>query len=276
MEFESKFVDIEGVRTHYLQAGSGPVLVLVHGGGGGADARGNWGSCIAQYARDFRVTALDMVGFGETAKPDPATYNYGRDSRNQHLAAFIESLGAGAVHVIGNSMGGATALGVAINRPELLNKMVLMGSAGIAVNNPDRGVMKALSEYDFTVEGMRRLMQTLTGTDYKIDDALVHYRYELTITPQARAALAAMREATKREGLSYPDEDVAAVRTPTLVVGGKEDKIAILARTYRFLELLENSWGFILPHCGHWVMIERPEEFVTVTTAFLQKQGFGL
>jgi len=276
VEFGSKFVDVDGVRTHYLEAGKGPVLVLVHGGGAGADAWGNWKSCIPMYADNFRVVAVDMVGFGRSDKPDPASYVYGRDSRNRHLAAFIEFLNAGAVHVIGNSMGGATALGVAIEQPDLLNRMVLMGSAGIAVNNPDRSVMKALSEYDFTMDGMRRLMQTLTGPDFEIEEELVRYRYELTIAPEARAALAAIGAANKREGLAYPDEEVRAVRTPTLVVGGKEDKIAIPARTYRFLELLENSWGFILPHCGHWVMSERPEEFVAVTTTFLQKPSFAL
>ncbi len=275
MEFDSKFIEAAGLRTHYLEAGDGPTLVLVHGGGAGADAWGNWRTCIPRYANDFRVLAVDMVGFGKTEKPDPEGYEYSQRNRNVHMTAFIEAVSDDPVHIIGNSMGGAASLGIAMNRPDLLNRMVLMGSAGIAIANPDSSVMQALSGYDFTRDGMRRLMEILTGPHYRIDEDLLEYRYELTLQPDTRMALGAIGKETKKSGLTYPQDDVAKVRTPTLVVGGKEDKIAVLARNYRYLELLENSWGFILPHCGHWVMIERPEEFVAVTSAFFTLDGFG-
>ena len=275
MEFDSKFIEAAGLRTHYLEAGNGPTLILVHGGGAGADAWGNWRTCIPRYANDFRVLAVDMVGFGKTEKPDPEGYEYSQSNRNVHMTAFIEAVSDDPVYIIGNSMGGAASLGIAMNHPDLLNRMVLMGSAGIAISNPDKSVMQALSGYDFTRDGMRRVMEILTGPDYRIDEDLLEYRYELTLQPDTRMALGAIGKATKKSGLTYPEEDVAKVQTPTLVVGGKEDKIAVLARNYRYLELLENSWGFILPHCGHWVMIERPEEFVAVTSAFFTLDGFG-
>jgi pimeloyl-ACP methyl ester carboxylesterase len=94
--------------------------------------------------------------------------------------------------------------------------------------------------------------------------------------PDAKRALAAIRAATQRDGLAYPESAIAAVKIPTLVVGGKEDQIAILARTYRFLELLENSWGMVFPHCGHWVMVEAPKEFVAVTSAFFRSDMFAV
>ena len=249
--------------------------MLVHGGGAGADARGNWSGCLHLYAKDFRVIAVDMVGFGETDKPDPASYDYTQQNRNKHLATFIEVMDCQPTFIIGNSMGGATALGVAIHRPELLSKLILMGSAGVAVHNPDPGAMKALAGYDFTLDGMRRIVKSLSGSAYEVDEELVKYRYELTLEPNTRAALAAIQATTKKEGLTYPEESLRGIKIPTLVVGGKEDQIAILARTYRFLELLDNSWGFIVPHCGHWVMIERPNDFVSVTRAFLRTQSIG-
>jgi len=273
-EFRSEFVDAAGIKTHYLTAGSGPLLVLVHGGGAGADAWGNWKGCIPLYAPHFKVIAVDMVGFGKSEKPDPAGYTYSQSNRNKHLSAFIRALGAGAVNLIGNSMGGATSLGVAMERPDLVNKLVLMGSAGLDVANPDPSAKKALGAYDFTPEGMRKIMLGLTGSRYQMDEELLHYRHKLTLEPDARRALAAINKANAAEGLTYPEEAIRTVKTPTLVVGGKEDKIAILARNYRFLELLENSWGFILPHCGHWVMIESPKEFVSVTSAFFQSDMF--
>jgi pimeloyl-ACP methyl ester carboxylesterase len=270
-EFSSHYLEVDGIRTHYLEAGDGPTLVLIHGGGAGADAWGNWRGCIPLYAPHFRVVAVDMVGFGKTDKPDPAAFGYTQDDRNAHMVGFIEKLKVGAVNVIGNSMGGATALGVAMRRPDLVRKMVLMGSAGIAVDNPDPEARKALA-FDFTREGMRRLMCALAGPRYAIDEHLVDYRLALACEPSARAALLAMRAGK----LSYPDSAVASVKVPTLVVGGKLDRIAVPARIYRFLELLENSWGFVLPHCGHWVMMEAPDEFTAVTTAFFRQDAFRI
>jgi pimeloyl-ACP methyl ester carboxylesterase len=270
----SKFIEVEGQSTHYLEAGDGPPLVLIHGGGSGADSWGNWKDCLPLLARHFRVVAMDMIGFGKSAKPAAASYDYGQAQRNRHLAGFVEALGIGPASLVGNSMGGATALGVAMARPDLVRKLVLMGSAGIAVSNPDPAPMKALAGYDYTLEGMRRLVSVLTGPTFRADDAMVKYRYELTMQPGAREALQAIGQASRSGGLTYREEDVRRVQTPTLVVGGKHDAIAVLARTYKFLELLPNSWGFVLPHCGHWVMVESPNEFSAVVTGFLDPGMF--
>ena len=273
--FKSKFIDAAGIKTHYLEEGSGPPLVLVHGGGAGADSWGNWKDCIPLYAPRFRVIAVDMVGFGRSEKPDPARYRYSQINRNAHLAAFIGAIDCGPVNLIGNSMGGATSLGVAIQAPQLLEKLVLMGSAGLDISNPDPAAKKALGAYDFSVEGMRKIMLALTGPRYRMDETLLRYRHELTLDPDTKRALTAINEVNRAEGMSYSEEAIRSVKTPTLVVGGKEDQVAVLARNYRFLELLQNSWGFILPHCGHWVMIESPKEFVSITTSFFQTDMFS-
>jgi pimeloyl-ACP methyl ester carboxylesterase len=269
-QFDSNYVTVAGIRTHYIEAGSGPPLLLIHGGGAGADSWGNWKDCIPRYAPRFRVIAVDMVGFGQSDKPDPEKFAYSQSDRNAHIIAFIEHLSLAPLHIIGNSMGGATALGVAMARPDLISKMVLMGAAGLAVDNPDPAARQALA-FDFTKQGMRKLMTALAGPSYPIDEALLEYRFALASEPAAKAALAAMRGGK----LTYAEQDIARVKVPTLVVGGKLDRIAVLARAYRFLELLENSWGFIVPHCGHWVMLEAPEQFVLLTTDFFLSNAFG-
>jgi pimeloyl-ACP methyl ester carboxylesterase len=271
---QSRTVSVAGVETHYLEAGEGEPLVLIHGGGSGADAEGNWSGCIPGYASRFRVIAVDMPGFGRSEKPDPATFSYGQTNRNRHMAAFIEAVVGGPAHVIGNSMGGATALGVAIHRPDLLRKLVLMGAAGLDIANPDPGPRAALGGYDYTPEGMRRLVGALTGPGYQVSDEMIAYRHALTLQPGCREAMAGIAEHMRTDGMAYPREAIASVLTPTLVVGGKLDKIAVLARTYGFLELIPNSWGFVVPHAGHWVMLEAPREFVAVTTAFLDGSLF--
>ncbi|WP_164857065.1 alpha/beta fold hydrolase [Sphingomonas crocodyli] len=275
MDLQKRYVEIEGVKTHYIEAGSGPVLILIHGGGSGADAWGNWRGCLEAYAQHFRVIAVDMPGFGESDRPDPKDFDYGQTMRNRHMAGFVETIGAGkAVNLIGNSMGGATALGIAIERPELVRKLVLMGAAGLDVSNPDPAAKKALGSYDYTPEGMRKLVSFLAGSRFEISDEMVAYRHELTMRPGARAAMGAIHNRLKEDPMTYPRERISSVSCPTLVVGGKEDQVAVLARTYGYLDLIPNSWGFILPHAGHWVMIEAPEAFVAVTTAFLNGPGF--
>jgi 2-hydroxy-6-oxo-6-(2'-aminophenyl)hexa-2,4-dienoate hydrolase len=274
MSVHSRTVSIGGVQTHYLEAGEGEPLVLIHGGGACADAKGNWEGCIPEYARRFHVLAVDMIGFGVSDRPDPATYSYGQTNRNAHMAEFVEKVAGGSAYLIGNSMGGATALGVTIRRPELVKKLVLMGAAGLDIANPDPSQRAALGGYDYTPEGMRRLVGVLTGPHFKVSDELIAYRHGLTMQPGAREASAAIAEHMRTDGMIYPREEIASVQTPTLVVGGKLDKIAVLARTYGYLELIPNSWGFVLPHTGHWVMMEAPREFVAVTTAFLSGDMF--
>ena len=270
MGASSRRVLADGLDTHYLEIGQGPVLILVHGGGAGADGWGNWRACLEAYARRFRVIAPDMPGFGRTAKPAPEDYDYSQPSRNRHMLAFMDALGLDSVNLIGNSMGGATSLGVAMAQPGRVNKLVLMGSAGLGISNPDPTYMKAFAGYDHTVEAMRRLMRNLGGSRYEIDESLLMYRHALMQEPAAQVAIDVIR----RSHLVYEREQIAAVRTPTLVVGGKEDKIAVLARTYGYLELMENSWGFVLPHVGHWAMMESPREFVAVTSAFFSDDLF--
>ncbi|ODV42423.1 alpha/beta hydrolase [Cupriavidus sp. UYMMa02A] len=268
--YVSHYVDVGGVKTHYLEAGQGRPLVLVHGGGAGADGWGNWRSCLEGFAANFRVIVPDMPGFGRTDKPSPGNYPYDQASRNRHLAGFLDALDLAEIDLIGNSMGGATSLGVVIDQPARVRRLVLMGSAGLAISNPDPELRARLTSYDHTHEGMRRLMRALGGPNFTIDEELVAYRYALVSTPEARAAMDAIRGGK----LTYDDAKISSVRTPTLVVGGKEDQVAVLARTYGYLDRLPNSWGFILPHVHHWVMMEAPEAFVAITTAFLNEQIF--
>ncbi|MEK7214496.1 MAG: alpha/beta fold hydrolase, partial [Chloroflexota bacterium] len=114
MPIESRFIEAGGIRTHYLFAGSGSPVVLVHGGGPGTDSQDNWSACIPGLAEHFTVYALDTVGSGRSGKPDPARFEYSQPARNRHLAAFIEALGVGPVALVGNALGGGTVLGVAI------------------------------------------------------------------------------------------------------------------------------------------------------------------
>jgi 2-hydroxy-6-oxo-6-(2'-aminophenyl)hexa-2,4-dienoate hydrolase len=266
----SSFVDAGGIRTHYIESGAGQPVMLVHGGGPGADGHGNWHSCLPLFAREFRVLAVDMLGFGRTEKPDPTAFEYSQDARARHLTAFIEAVGAGPVTLIGNSMGGLTSLCVAIERPDLVHKLILMGSAGIKSVLPP--ALQPLLNYDGTKDGMRRVIGALTHDSYRMDEALLNYRVEMANRPDTMKALQAAMQWVKQQHGLYIDEDrIRRNRVPTLVIGGKNDPIVTPAQIFRFLELIENSWGYLIPHCGHWVMMEQPEEFAAICMRFIRQ-----
>lgn len=269
IEFASHFVDTGGIRTHYFEAGDGPTLILMHGGGAGADAYGNWRECIPIFARKFRVIAPDMVGFGRSDKPAPDNYTYDQSGRNRQLVALLDALNIEKTFLVGNSMGGATCIGATLQRPERVERMVLMGSAGLPI--PERPSPQLLHNlnYDFTVEGMRRVIAGLTSPSYRPPEELVQYRYNLTQEPGVKAALAAVNAETRKGTLNYAEDVLRQIKQPVLIVNGKEDGVSTLARAYRFLELFENSWGYIVPHCGHWAMIEHTADFCAAVERFL-------
>ncbi len=266
--FERRDAEVGGHQTRFLVAGDvGKPFVLVHGGGAGADCEGNWADVIDRLAPEFRVFAPDMVGFGHSAKPDADVYAYDQAEREQHLAAFIESLGVGPVVLVGNSMGGLTGLGVARDRPELVDRLILMGSAGIPVPQSDQ--LKTIMEYDFTFAGMEKIVRSLTGGRYSPPPGMVDYRHNLSVEPDTRAAYKAITGWMKaRGGLQIDEALIQAVKVPTLIVAGKDDGVVPVTCAYRFLELIPQSRGYIMPDCGHWPMIEKPDEFADVIARF--------
>jgi 2-hydroxy-6-oxo-6-(2'-aminophenyl)hexa-2,4-dienoate hydrolase len=250
---------------HYVDEGDGPPILLLHGWP-------LWSYCYRDIIRDlsprYRCIAPDMIGFGGTDKPDPANFEYSQAARVKHLREFLDALGIERASFIGNSMGGCTALGLAAQSPQRVGRLVLMGSAGL-VTALHADLMPVIN-YDFTREGMVKLIRALTNPGFQPDPELIDYRLKKSLEPQCRAAYgAAMKWIKEQGGLFYPPENVARVACPTLVVNGKDDKVVPVANAYRFLELIPDSWGYIMPHCGHWAMMERPREFSNACLAFL-------
>lgn len=267
-EYPSRYVDAGGIRTHYIEAGSGAPIVLIHGGGAGADGYGNWMRTLPALAKTHRAIAVDMLGFGKTDKPDAADFIYSQASRNKHLTAFLEALGLKGASLVGNSMGGCTAIGVAVERPELVGKLVLMGSAGLTTQMTE--ALKPIIFYDFTRAGMVALVRALTNERFVPDESLITYRLESSLEPAARRAYGrAMGWIKEQGGLYYDESYVRRVRAPTLVVNGKNDIVVPMSVALRFLELIPRSWGYIIPDCGHWAMIEHAEDFAATTMNFL-------
>ena len=120
----------DGMRLHYLDSGEGPVVVWLHGSGPGASGHSNFKTNHPAFAAaGFRNIVLDLPGFGRSDKPADAQYNL--DFFVSRLTAFLEVIGVSRCTLLGNSLGGAIALGQALARPELVERLILMAPGGV-------------------------------------------------------------------------------------------------------------------------------------------------
>jgi len=119
-------VAVGEIVTHYHDVGAGAPLLLLHGSGPGVSAMANWRHTMGPLAEHFRVLAPDMVGFGYTSRPDGIVY--GPDTWLAHVVGFLDALGIERAHVIGNSLGARIALGLALQHPDRVDRLVLYGS----------------------------------------------------------------------------------------------------------------------------------------------------
>jgi pimeloyl-ACP methyl ester carboxylesterase len=264
----TKRIQAAGIATAYLEAGSGDPVLMLHGSGPGVSGTANWQRNIPTLAERFHVLAPDIVGFGQTERPDDVVYSL--RSWTDHVWAFLDAHGIERTAVVGNSLGGRIALQMATDHPDRISRMVLMGSPGVGMT-PSEG-LAALRAYEPSHDAMRTLLRTYFAVDPAlITDELVTIRYEASIADGAFEAYRAMFFDPRHRGseLAITEAEVRAIDTPILLVHGREDKVVPLAVSQTMVELLPNADLHVFSHCGHWTQIERAAEFTALVGDFL-------
>ena len=133
---ESKFVDVDGIRTRYFEAGSGEAMLLVHGGHYGMEGSAlGWMPVFTHLAAHFNVFAIDKLGMGLTDKP-ASDEEYTMQATVQHLYRFMETLGIGQVHLVGHSRGALPVANIAMNHPELVKTLTIFDTNTLAPGDP--------------------------------------------------------------------------------------------------------------------------------------------
>ncbi|KAA9027034.1 alpha/beta fold hydrolase [Niallia endozanthoxylica] len=266
--YQSKNIEVNGISTHYLESGQGEPILLIHGSGPGVTAEANWRLVIPRLSENFHVYAPDIVGFGYTERPEDI--QYGVETWTNHLISFIETIGESRVHIIGNSLGGALALHIANKRPDLVNRMVLMGAAGLPFM-VTYGLDKVWG-YEPSVENMKRLLEIFAYNQDFATDELAQLRYEASIQPGLQEAFSKMFAEPRQEKLNQlalPEEQLKKIEQPVLMIHGREDIVVPYKETsLRYLELLPNSELHIFSKCGHWTQIEKKNEFAELCENF--------
>ena len=268
----TRFVNVGGIRTHYLEAGDGPVLVLFHSGEFGASAELTWEHNIPALAERFRVIAPDWLGFGETDK----LYDFisGAERRMRHLVAFLEVMDVKRADFAGASMGGtALVREAASERCRLpIRRMVLSSGGGYV---PDNEWRRRLLGYDGTVEAMREILRAnFHSPAWAEDDEYVQRRVRASLAPGAWEVINAARlkapNVSPRSTFGQPDETpYENVKAPTLIFAGAEDKLREPGYHAVMAERIPNARAVVLENAGHLLNIEKAEEFNRVTIEFL-------
>ena len=256
-----KNVEANGVRTNYLEAGSGDRhVVLVHGSGPGVTSYANWRGVLPVLGEHLHVVAPDMVGFGYSDRPEDV--RYGLDTWADQTLGVMDALGIEKAHLVGNSFGGAIALRLVTRNPHRVDKLVLMGSVGVQF--PITEGLDAVWGYDGTLEGMRKVMGFFAYDKSLTSGDLARARYEGATQPGFQEAFSSMFPAPRQrwvDSLVVPEEEIRKLPHRTLIVHGREDAVIPLSNAYRLLELIDRADLAVFSHCGHWTQIERKDDF---------------
>jgi 2-hydroxymuconate-semialdehyde hydrolase len=261
-----------GIDTNYHDVGavSGndlPVL-LIHGSGPGVTAWANWRLVLPELGKTRRAIAPDMVGFGYTERP--AGIEYGVDGWVNHAVGLLDALGIEQTDLIGNSFGGAIALALAIRHPQRVRKLVLMGSVGVPFEiTPE---LDAVWGYEPSLAAMRGLLDIFAHDRSLVNDELAELRYQASIRPGFQESFSAMFPAPRQrwvDAMASAEADIKAIKHPTLVIHGRDDRVIPLANSLTLNRWIEDSQLHVFGRCGHWVQIEHNRDFNLLVSNFL-------
>mgnify|MGYP000629727113 FL=1 len=255
-------------NVHDVGTGSGTPVLMIHGSGPGVSAWANWRQAIPVLARDRRVIAPDMVGFGYTDRP--AGIQYSMDTWVRQGLDLLDALGLEKVHLVGNSFGGALAMALAIRAPERVQRLVLMGSVGVPF--PITEGLDAVWGYQASFENMRRIMDYFAWSRDLVNDELAKLRYEASIRPGFQESFSAMFPAPRQrwvDAMTSAEADIRALPHETLIIHGREDKVIPLSNSLTLADWIPNAQLHVFGHCGHWTQIEHSARFNRLVGDFL-------
>lgn len=266
----SKRVKTKNWDIHYNEAGEGFPLVLVHGGGPGASGWSNYNPNIPYLSQYFRVIAIDLPGWGQS---QPVAYE-DRDNSGV-LAEFLETLGIAKAAVVGNSMGGASVIRLAYERPDLVSHLITMGSpSGVPGLFEAGGLTEGVkvlerAYFEPSMETVRALTEIMTFDHSNITDELVAERLKNTLAQKAHVDNWIGGHG-KGPMVRLNQEMIPTITAPTLLMHGRDDRVTTFAHAIRLAGMIRNSRAVIVNRCGHWLQLEHAKEFNSTVRRFLE------
>ena len=257
-----KEATVFGQKIRYVEAGSGPVVVLLHGLGGNST---NWAFQITALAQKYRVVVPDQVGFGRSDKP---LVNYRVQTYADFLDKFLDELKIEKASLVGNSMGGWIAALYTLQRPSRVERLVLVDAAGF--RPPKEFDLATLSGLNpSTREGMKRLANMVFFNPLLKSDAAIDLMLTQRLSAGDGHTIQSLVESIYR-GEDMLDGRLSAIKQPVLLVWGREDGLTPLAREgAQFQKELAAARLVVFDNCGHVPQVEKAAEFNAAVLAFL-------
>lgn len=277
-EITSRTLQVGKRKIHLTELGSGYPVLMLHGGGPGASGLSNYPRNIQALAQHFRVLVPDMPGFGQSSKGLSRKDPFG--DLAQGMTGLLDELEIESAHMVGNSLGGACGLRIALDDPQRVTSLVLMGPGGINTTRalPTEGLKWLLNYYQGdgpSYEKMRKFICEYLIYDgvNVVPDELVRERYEATVNPELKR----LGQLQRPSGIPNPrkwdftrDPRLDHCQTPTLVLWGTEDLVNRPSGGRALQKRMPNCDLYLFSKTGHWVQWERADEFNAITTAFMQ------
>ncbi|MCA9563516.1 MAG: alpha/beta fold hydrolase [Myxococcales bacterium] len=247
-----------GLSVHYHDEGEGEAVIFVHGSGPGASGWSNFQHNYKAFAEaGFRALVPDMIGYGYSSKPDQ---DYPLAFMADSLVAFADTLGLDTFALVGNSLGGAVSIRLALDHPDRVSKLVLMAPGGLEereVYMQMRGIRRmvkaAFAEEGLSRESLRKVFELQLYDPSGITDELIEERFQCSLLqPQA---------VFSRSKVPNQSAELANLTMPIFALWGREDQFCPVSGAKTIAENCTNARVLTVTECGHWVMVEKAELF---------------
>jgi pimeloyl-ACP methyl ester carboxylesterase len=285
-----KFVDVNGIRTRYYERGTGPVVVLFHGGHFGshdaADCAEDWSLNFDALAQWFHVYAVDKIGQGFTDNPK-RDEDYTMAAVVQHAFGFLKALGLRKVHPVGHSRGAYLVARLALEHPELFDSCILVDTNTLAPGiSKNETVMANPPQPRLSRESQRWVLQRYSYGFEHISEEWLDVMTRVAALPKYQDAVRKMEEAGFRTTRFLPhlarqkDETLGIIRDrgfglPTLLAWAYNDPTATIDQGHALFDLIARGTPdarmVIFNRAGHFSYREHPAEFNDMLRRFIQR-----
>lgn len=277
-----RLIDAGGIRTYYVQSGSaGPEILLLHGFG---SSTYTWRKNLEPLGKFARVTAIDIKGFGLTEKPKDGQYHEAAYAR--HVLAVMDKLNLRNPVIIGNSMGGAVAMRVALECPERCSGLILVDAARPYTNldfaaagvdtTKFRGrpsvLATALVRTMISRERIRQMLVSVYEGHEPVTDQMIDAYYVPTTIEGAPEALLSMVNPPPDKAKPKP---IANLKMPVTILWGKADPVIPVRAGEALARDIPGSELVIWQEAGHLPHEDRPEDFERLVSGFLGRLTNG-
>jgi 2-hydroxy-6-oxonona-2,4-dienedioate hydrolase/4,5:9,10-diseco-3-hydroxy-5,9,17-trioxoandrosta-1(10),2-diene-4-oate hydrolase len=262
---------------HVAEVGSGPTLVLLHGGGPGASGVSNYHQNLPVLAQRFRVLLPDQPGFGQSYRPSGP--DLAEKSITQltvdGLIAALDQLEVETSHLLGNSLGGAAAIATAQQHPERVSRLVLMAPGGgwlpfgPTPTEGQREMFRYFNGEGPTLKKMQNFISVMTAEPKRWRDT-AQARYEASLDESHIEFYHRLNSSfAQRHGMDPLWRDLHKIEASTLLLWGRDDRTITLDGAQIMLRYIRDVQLHVFGNCGHWVQLERQAEFERLVTDFL-------